>query len=398
MGDILYLAHRIPYPPDRGDKIRSYHQLVHLAARHRVHLVAFADDPRDMHHGPALGRLAASHHILLRTKGRACAAIEALAAGRPVSLTAFADPAMARAVNAVLTRHPIDTLFVFSGQMAQYLPDRTTARIVMDFVDMDSAKFADYGAGTGPMAWMMRREARLLQAFEAAVAARVDASLFVSTAEAGLFTDRTGAPRVHAVENGIDTDRFDPASVAPIDVAGPLIVFTGQMDYRPNEDAVAGFARNVLPLIHARRPDARFSIVGRAPTEAVRRLAQLPGVIVTGEVPDTRQWLAAASVVVAPLAIARGVQNKVLEAMAMARPVVASPAAAEGIDHGGALRVADGSAAMAAAVAGLIDDPAAALLGARARDQVIARYGWDACLRGLDALIGCDRPAARDAA
>jgi sugar transferase (PEP-CTERM/EpsH1 system associated) len=399
MADILFLAHRVPYPPDRGDKIRSYHQLVHLARSHRVHLIAFADDPRDLGHGPALDGLAASHCILPRRKHQARAAAEALATGRPVSLTAFADPAMRRAVDAVLTRHPVAAIFVYSGQMAQYLPASGGPRVIMDFVDMDSAKFGDYAArATGPMAWMLRRESRLLQAFEAQMAARADASLFVSDAEAALFRQRTGASRVYAVENGIDTARFDPAIVAPVDRPGPLILFTGQMDYRPNIDAVDWFARSVMPVIRGRVPEARFAIVGRAPTDSVRALSALPGVEVTGEVPDTRGWLAAASVVVAPLAIARGVQNKVLEAMAMARPVVASPAAAEGIDHGGTIRIADGVDATANAVAALIGDPAAALLGRRARDQVVARYGWAARLAPLDALLsGPDEPA-KDAA
>ncbi|MGC6399184.1 TIGR03087 family PEP-CTERM/XrtA system glycosyltransferase [Sphingomonas sp. FW199] len=399
MADILFLAHRVPFPPDRGDKIRSYHQMVHLARSHRVHLIAFADDPRDLGHGAALDALVASHRILPRTKGRARAAAEALTTGRPVSLTAFADPAMRAAVDAVLTREPIDAIFVYSGQMAQYLPASGGPRVIMDFVDMDSAKFADYAAtARGPMAWMMQREARMMQAFEAAIADRVEASLFVSDAEAALFRQRTGASRVHAIENGIDTVRFDPATVRPVGGAGPLIVFTGQMDYRPNVDAVSWFARSVMPAIRGRVPDARFAIVGRTPTDTVRALGDLPGVEVTGEVPDTRGWLAAASVVVAPLAIARGVQNKVLEAMAMARPVVVSPAAAQGIDHGGTIRIADGVDATVSAVTALIGDPAAALLGRRAREQVIARYGWAARLAPLDALLSRAPGRTRDAA
>ncbi|TPG43110.1 TIGR03087 family PEP-CTERM/XrtA system glycosyltransferase [Sphingomonas koreensis] len=395
MGDILFLAHRVPYPPNRGDKIHSYHLLRHLAAHARVHLIAFADDDADRGHDAALAQLTASRTIVDRTKGRGRAAIEALAAGKPVSLTAFASQAVASAVKKTLATHQIETIFVFSGQMAQYLPAHFPGRIVMDFVDMDSAKFAAYADDArGPMSWMMRREARLLAAFERRIAARADASLFVSGAEAALFRQHGGANAV-AIENGIDTASFDPAaSFAAVAHPEPLIVFTGQMDYRPNVDAVDRFARRILPLVRDTVPDARFAIVGRKPDPRVAALASLPGVTVTGEVPDVRGWLAAASVVVAPLQLARGVQNKVLEAMAMARPVVASPAAAEGIDHDGTIQVGEDAPAFAARVVELIQDRAAAdTLGRAARARVIARYGWDARLATLDPIMGFDTAA-----
>lgn len=400
MGEILFLAHRHPFPPNRGDKIRGYHILRHLARRHRVHLIAFADDRRDLDQARGLDDVVASAQIFWRGKPRWRAAAEALALGRPVSLTAFHQHAVARAVRTLLTDRPIELIYVFSGQMAQYLPLATDARVIMDFVDMDSAKFDAYGAGHGAQAAMMRREGRLLFAFERDIAARAEASLFVSDAEAAFFRARAGVDRVHAVENGIDTDFFDPAATFPtVDGQAPLVVFTGEMDYRPNIEAVSWFARDVMPLLRHRHPDLRFAIVGRAPTEAVRALGQMPGVVVTGEVADVRGWLAAAQVAVAPLKLARGVQNKVLEAMAMARPVVASPAAAEGIDHNGALRVAASPAETSAAIGALLNNPGeAAALGSAARARVIARYGWDARLAPLDALIDAPRPQQRHAA
>jgi sugar transferase (PEP-CTERM/EpsH1 system associated) len=397
MREILFLSHRVPFPPDRGDKIRAHHVLKHLAARARVHLATFADVPGDMGHDDWIAHYCASHQVIFRDKSRARAAAEALATGRPVSLTAFAHPAMRHAVARMLAAHPIDTIHIYSSQMAQYLPASFEGRVVMDFCDMDSAKFTAYADGEAPpMAWLMRREGRLLEAFDRGVADRADASLFVSEAEAALFRDRTGAPRVSVMENGIDTEFYDPsAAFPPQDVAGPLIVFTGQMDYRPNIDAVTWFARRVLPGVRGRHPSARFAIVGRAPTDVVRALAQQPGVTVTGEVPDVRGWLAAAQVVVAPLMIARGVQNKVLEAMAMARPVVASTAAAEGIDHGGTIRVAGDAGAFIAATLALIADPGT--IGQAARARVQARYGWAARLAPLDALLGLEAQR-RDAA
>jgi sugar transferase (PEP-CTERM/EpsH1 system associated) len=220
------------------------------------------------------------------------------------------------------------------------------------------------------------------------VSSRVAASLFVSEAEAQLYRDGGGQGAVRTVENGIDARIFDPAIVTPVDQAGPLIVFTGQMDYRPNIDAVVWFASEVLPRIRQSHPQARFAVVGRAPSAAVTALAG-PNVIVTGAVDDVRGWLAAADVCVAPLHLARGIQNKVLEAMAMARPVVASPAAAEGIDHDGALRVANGAEAMAEAVVALLEDrDQASALGLAARRRVIDRYDWDARLASLGALTG----------
>lgn len=391
MGDILFLGHRLPYPPNRGDKIRGYHIVQYLSARARVHLVAFADDRRDLDPSAKPEAMTGSRSVLWRSKSQARAAIEALLSGKPVSQTAFADAAIRAAVNNVLARHPIDTIYVFSSQMAQYLPRNPKQRVVMDFVDMDPAKFAAYADDTrGPMRWLMRREARLLLRHDAAVARTAAASLFVSEAEAALFRAETGIPNVHAIENGIDTRLFDPsASFASPHLTGRTIVFTGQMDYRPNVEAVIWFATEMLPLIRARHPDAGFAIVGRAPTAAVLALADRPGVTVTGEVADVRGWIAAAAVVVAPLRLARGVQNKVLEAMAMARPVVASAAAAEGIDHAGTIRVgADGPAIAAAVIALLGDVSVADELGRAARARVEERYSWEARLAPLEALLG----------
>lgn len=391
MGDILFLAHRSPFPPDRGDKIRAFNVLKHLAMNHRVHIVAFADDPRDLESKDGLVPFTASRSILWRGKSRSRALAEALVQRRPASLTAFDNRAMHDAVTDLLGREPIETIYVFSGQMAQYVPAKTRAHVIMDFCDMDSLKFADYAKGShGPMRWLMQREARLLFQFECRVARHVDASLFVSEAEADLFRERSGVTNVQAVENGIDTEFFDPAAAfRRIDTTGKLIVFTGQMDYRPNVEAVTWFAETVLPHIRVVHPDAVFVIVGRNPTAAVTALANQDGIRVTGEVADVRPWLDAAACVVAPLKIARGIQNKVLEAMAMARPVVASGPAAEGIDHDGTILSGDTVAEVSDAVNGLLSDAHdAAAMGRKARERVQARYGWSARLAPLDALIG----------
>lgn len=386
MGDLLFLAHRVPYPPDRGDKIRSYNILKHLAERHRVHLATFADDEADFDAAMGLNDLVAKMHVERRTRSRGLAAALALATHKSVSVTAFANAGMSGFVDRLLADEPIAQVYVFSSQMAQYAPaDRP---FVMDFVDMDSEKFAAYGrAATGPMRWMWQREARRLFHFERETAARAVVSLFVSEAEAALFRARTlmSAECVQVLENGIDLDAYRPAPHRA--GAAPLIVFTGQMDYPPNIEAAAGFAREAMPAIRARHPGARFAIVGRKPDPSLIALGE--GIDVTGEVADVKPWLTRADVVVAPLRTARGIQNKVLEAMAMGRPVVASPQAFEGIDAepGRDLIVAD-AAAQAAAVSELLVDPVRAeAIGAAARARVEARYAWDARLAPLDAML-----------
>jgi polysaccharide biosynthesis protein PslH len=400
MAQILFLAHRIPWPADRGDKIRSHHILKHLAQMAPVHVGAFADDERDMDFAMDMSATVADCHIELRKKPQWRAGIEALATGKPVSLTSFGSDTMQTWVDGRIATGQISHIFVFSGQMAQYIPADFAGRIVMDFVDVDSAKFESYAHEGNPfMRWINAREGRVLSSFEHHAAALADMSVLVSDAEADLFRTRSGVGRdkVLALGNGIDTAYFNPdIAVAPVtrDGAGPLIVFTGQMDYRPNVEAVFDFATNAMPVITQTHPLARFAIVGRNPTQTVTALGDRNGVIVTGAVDDVRGWLNAADVIVAPLRIARGIQNKVLEAMAMAKPVVASTAAAQGIDAQGGVHfyIADNVAEEAARVIDLLHNPAAGvLLGQAARRHVSQHYSWAGQLSGLDDIMGLAR-------
>jgi polysaccharide biosynthesis protein PslH len=376
MGDILFLAHRLPYPPDRGDRIRSWHVLQALVKLAPVHVVALIEDEADRQHVPMVESIAAGVLVERRNPSRTNAVLRALASGKPASVAAF-DHALLRAtVKEFVGGAAIDTIYAFSGQMAQYVPHDFRGRFIMDFVDMDSAKFAALGG------FANRREAKRLKAFETATARRADVSLFVSDAEAALFTRETGCP-ASVLGNGIDLGHFALDVVAPVAASHPLIVFTGQMDYAPNIEAVTVFARNVLPRI----PNATFAIVGRAPSAAVTALAS-ERVIVAGEVADTRPWLAAADVVVAPLKIARGIQNKVLEAMAMGKAVVASSGAAQGVDavDGRDLIVADDPAD---AIVALLRDPEQVRrIGLSARALMVARYSWDAQMAPLAGFVG----------
>jgi len=408
-GEILFLAHRIPWPPDRGDKIRSHHELRALAELAPVHVGCFADDARDESFAPHMANITASQCVVRRPGNKPAAALRGLARRDPLSVALFESEEMHAYVRRTLAERPIRAIFGFSGQVAQYAQDLPAGcRFIMDFVDIDSAKFAAYGAARGgPMGWVNRREGRVLADYERAVAARADVSRFVSEAEAGLFRQNHGFPRetVRALENGVALDYFSPdATIAPLPAGlrgeGPLIVFTGQMDYRPNIEAVTDFATRSMPNILAVHGDARFAIVGRDPTPQVRALADWTGVVVTGAVDDVRPWLAAADVVVAPLRIARGIQNKVLEAMAMARPVVASVEAAEGIDavDGCDFLIARDPEAEAAQVLSLLADPAcAAAMGVAARLRVAQRYSWAAAMAPLADLLASSASSAQAA-
>ncbi len=399
MADVLFISHRIPYPPDRGDKIRSWHILKRIAQLTNVHVAALVDEEKDWQYQSVLEDIAATVILEPRNLSKPRAALSGLMTGSPASVRAFSNAALGRRINRILSTRPISTIFVYSGQMAQYVPhDIGQCRFVMDFVDMDSAKFAAYSEqGSGVSAWAMRQEAARLYRFERETAQRADVNLFVSEAEAKLFRDHSGLSesKVQALENGIDLEHFAPGlKYDPVfEGEAQLIVFTGQMDYRPNIDAVSAFARETMPIIRQSVPEAVFAIVGRAPTAEVAALASLPGILVTGEVADTRGWLAQAKVVVAPLKLARGIQNKVLEAMAMSKAVVVSPAAAEGIDavRGQEFIVANAPQDESAAIVHLIKNPVeAAIIGAAARLRMEARYGWDARLSDLPSLLDID--------
>lgn len=396
MHDLLFLAHRIPYPPDKGEKIRAWHMLLELARTHRIHLGCLVDDPADLVHIPTLAAYCADvAAIAVSPRRQRLRALLRARPGRPLSLDYFDHPQL-RAFVAAKRAAGIGRGFVYCSAMAPYLmeADRTQAgemRRVLDMVDVDSAKWNAYAAGAAwPARAVWAREARTLLAFERRAAAAFDRTLFVSAAERDIFAALApeSAGRLAAFDNGVDLDRFAPdlGLADPYPSGLPVAVFTGSMDYRPNIAAVIWFARRVLPRLAGR---LRFAIVGANPAPAVRQLAGLPGVIVTGRVADARPWIAHAALAVAPLHIARGIQNKVLEAMAMARPVVATPQAFEGIDARPArdlLVAADQPAAFAAAVAAVLDGQHPGL-GAAARAAMQRRYAWGATLAGLGDLL-----------
>ncbi|HQU16071.1 MAG: sugar transferase [Chromatiales bacterium 21-64-14] len=403
MDELLFLVHRIPYPPNKGDKVRSFHILKALADRYRVRLGAFVDDPDDWRHAEKVREYCAEVRLIgLHPKRARLRSVRGFLTGRPLTLPYFFDRRMRSWVDQVLREHDIRRILVYSSAMAQYVlstPVCAAARRVLDFVDVDSDKWRQYSARlTGPMRLVYRREARRLLIYEQTIAGVFDASVLVSAAEAALF--RKLAPRAAArvvhINNGVDTRFFSPDGgySDPYGAGGRVVVFTGAMDYWANVDAVCWFVAEVFPRIRVRVPDARFYIVGARPDDAVRRLVDRAGVFVTGSVEDIRPYLAHAAVAVAPLRIARGVQNKVLEAMAMAKPVVASPQALDGLELGDpAPLVATDPGTWVTQVEPFLLGCANAGLGAGLRAWVRARYDWDANVRRFQDLLEGVAPA-----
>ncbi|MFA9439042.1 TIGR03087 family PEP-CTERM/XrtA system glycosyltransferase [Uliginosibacterium sp. sgz301328] len=402
---LLYLVHRIPFPPNKGDKVRSHNLLRHLARNYRVFLGTFIDDDDDWQHVGALQAWCEEVEVIgLSPRLARLRSLAGLFGSEALSLPYYRSARLQAWVSRVMAEHDIRRVVVFSSSMAQYAPQADGVRCVVDFVDVDSAKWSRYADDhRGALAWLYRREGRRLAEFEAATARRADASVLVSDAEAELL--RALVPdartRIHGVSNGVDAEFFSPVQQLP-DPYQPgtcAVVFTGAMDYWPNIDAVQWFVGEVWPRLRAQRDDLSFYIVGMNPAMSVKALDGRDGIVVTGRVPDVRPYLAHAVVAVAPLRLARGIQNKVLEAMAMARPVVVSPQAAIGIDarEGDEWLLASDVPAWLRQIGRVLDGHLPGL-GPRARARVLAAYSWEANLARFDALIEGETVAFRQPA
>lgn len=398
--NLLMLVQRLPFPPNKGEKIRSYNILKHLSEDYAVHLGTLMDDPADWAHVDALRPLVASLKVVGIRKPLAFANMALRwPFGTPLSFGYFQSPQLQAWVNATVARVKPDIAVLYSSNIATYLEASGYRPPVWisDFVDLDSQKWLDYvPTKTIPMRWLYAEEAQRVQRAEQRIARASDAITFVSDDESALF--RTACPavahKVHAVGNGVDIQYFSPTYIPPA-TAGPeqrgaRFVFTGTMDYWPNIEAVFWFAEQVWPQVYAQYPDARFQIVGGKPTAAVQALANRPGVEVTGRVADVRPYLARATVCIAPMQIARGIQNKVLEGMAMGKPMIVTTGALTGIpaqanQH---VLVATGPAEWQEACTTLLRDPGrASALGVAGRDLVVRAFSWSAQLARLDQLI-----------
>ena len=335
---LLLLTHRIPFPPNKGDKIRSYHLFRFLAKHYQVHLGTFIDDEADWQHVAFLQEYSSSYKAFgIQPKLAQLKSLQGFVRNEPLSISYYRHSKMRHWVRQIMNTRGIMRVMVFSSSMAQFVEsymDRVTT--VVDFVDVDSDKWRQYAQSKNwPMSAIYRREARLLSAYEKSIAAKSSASVFVSQAEARLFQQNspTVSHKVHFINNGVDAHYFTPQGYYenPYGPNKKIIVFTGAMDYWANADAVIWFSHQVMPAIIARIPNASFYIVGAKPSRAVKQLHNGDSIHVTGKVADVRPFLNFAHVVVAPLRIARGIQNKILEALAMGKAVVSTSAAMEGI-------------------------------------------------------------------
>jgi sugar transferase (PEP-CTERM/EpsH1 system associated) len=401
MRDLLFLSHRIPYPPDKGEKIRAWHIFRHLARSFRIHLGCFVDDPDDAARVSELRPLCADLTCIpIDRRRQRLKALLRFQPGQPLTLGYFHDRRLRQWVDAKLASVDINDIFVYSSAVAGYVMDAAAPVRVLDMVDVDSTKWTSYAeTARWPFRTIYAREGRTLLAFERRAAQAFTRSLFVSEAEWRHFITLApeAADRTGWVENGVDLELFAPGLAfadpypATVPQGSPRLVFTGRMDYRPNVDAVDWFATQVMPVLRTIHPDISFAIVGSAPVPQVTALAALPGVIVTGRVVDTRPWLAHATIVVAPLQVARGIQNKILEGMAMARPVIATPQAFEGVQAMPErdILLASGVEQTVARINAVLSGKYPGL-GAAARRAMEYGHDWSVTLAPLDDLFAFD--------
>jgi sugar transferase (PEP-CTERM/EpsH1 system associated) len=396
MPDLLFLTQRLPYPPIKGEKIRPLQILKYLVQRYDVHLGCLIDDVSDAQHVDTIRSICRDVHVApLNRKVAKLTCLHGFLTEEPLSASFFRDRGLMRWVRDVVETVRPSVIFVNSGNMAPYvldLPKRETR--ICDLADVDSEKWRAYASTTtGPMRLVYRREWRKVGALERRIADGFDVTSFVSESEASLFARLIPdcAARIRGVSSGVDHRYFDPASAhAPVfDTELPTYVFTGTMDYPPNVDAAAWFATEILPMIRRTVPAAQFYIVGSCPSATVKRLAQLEGVFVTGRVHDVRPYVAHATAVVAPMRIARGIQNKVLEAMSMGKPVVLTSGALEGLEAvpGEDVILADSAEEIAAASCWLATSADGVAIGAAARTRIVRDYDWSARLRRFDDLL-----------
>jgi len=392
MEKILYLVHRIPYPPNKGDKIRSFNILRALAKKYKVYLASFIDDPDDIQHGGTVESYCEDVYLEpMSPKYAKIRSLKGLLRSTPLTLDYYYSKPLQKWVDRIIKENDIKKVLVFSSSMAQYIEGKRfkSLKRIIDFVDIDSDKWNQYSTTTKwPLNWVYKREAKFLGKYEHRIAGEFDYSLFVSSDEASHFMKMHGytPAEVDYFDNGVDTNYFAPGTglASPYNDDEKVIVFAGAMDYWANVDAVVWFATHIYPSVKNKFPGALFYIVGTNPTEQVRALSEIEGVYVTGRVDDIRSYIEHADCSVAPLRIARGVQNKVLEAMSMGKPVIASPEALEGIDvcPGAEIDVAKDEEEYVAAIEKALG-PKVKLVARHSRDCMVNRYGWDATLKKL---------------
>lgn len=388
--NVLFVCHRVPFPPKRGGKIRPFNIIRHLHEKgHRVTVASLArstaerDEARDLsnHCAEVLVEVIPNRIALPRMVVR-------LPTPAPSSFGYFWSRRLAKRIEAAAASTPFDLVFVHCSSVAPYVEKLTAPLKIIDYGDMDSQKWREYaGHRAFPLSMGYWLEAVKLERRERQLADHFDLCTCTTRAELeslralGVTTPSDWFP------NGVDAEFFAPDGEG---YDADLIAFVGRMDYFPNQQGVIGFCRDVLPALRQRRPDVRFAIVGADPPDHIRALGTQAGVTVTGSVPDVRPHVRRAALTVAPLAIARGTQNKILESMAMGVPVVCSPEASGGVDAvvGEHLLGASSPAEWVAAIDKLLGDAdARRQLSVAGRNRVLSHHSWAASMRRLDDLI-----------
>jgi hypothetical protein len=387
---VLYLCHRLPFPPKRGGKIRPFNMIRHLHARGaEVWVASLARSEVELEEGQGLR--AHCHALLAETIGPAAAVAQMLVrlpTREPSSMGYFYSAKLRRRVLATLAERRFDLILVHCSSVAPYVTAVRDIPKILDFGDMDSQKWLEYAQyQRAPLRFGYALEGYKLERAERRLADAFDLCTCTTQGELESLRSLGSQTRSDWFPNGVDASHFAP-SAGMIDY--DRICFVGRMDYYPNQQAVEEFCNQVWPMVRDRRPSAQFLIVGADPPAHIRRLGELPGVTVTGSVADVRPYLAQSALTVAPLRIARGTQNKILESMAMGIPVVASSRAAAGVDAvpGEHLLTADTPGELRDAALRLMTDPAERMrLSERGRLRVLSNHDWAASMRRLDALI-----------
>jgi polysaccharide biosynthesis protein PslH len=387
---ILFLCHRLPYPPKRGGKIRPFNMIRHLSRRHEVTVATVARSAAEVAEGQDLRKYCHELHVgqIPTYAGWGRFGLYT-ATTYPATFGYFYSPALDRTVQTLLATRDFEAIFVHCSSMGPYVARHRGCRKMLDYGDADSEKWLEYArASRFPLSLGFALEGRKVRRYERWLAEGFDACSVNAPREREVLGQYVDKP-IYVFPNGVDLDYFRPQREGG--PASPArVVFTGNMSYKPNVEAVGDFVSRILPRVWARRPETEFYIVGMDPSPAVRRLADGRRIVVTGRVDDVRPYFDAATVAVAPLRIARGLQNKVLEAMAMRVPVVASPAAFNGInaEAGRDVLVADDPESFSRGVVSLLDDP---LLrdrhAAAARTCVERNHDWARILDGLERLV-----------
>lgn len=387
---VLFVCHRLPFPPNRGGKIRPFHMIEHLGKKHSVVVASLAHNEEELREGKPLSDYCDEVVAeILPNRTRWLQAFAALPSPRPSSLAYFWSQRLAERIHNAARRGSFDLIMVHCAFAAQYVRGLPASLRILDYGDVDSRKWFDYSAATPfPKSFGYGLESRKLHSYEKQLAAEFD--ICTATTKGELEEVRKLNPNVPTavIPNGVDLSYFQPREKSPEGSA--VLVFLGRMDYFPNIDGAIHFAKSVFPIIRRTIPQAQFRIVGSNPSSAVRGLVELPGVSVTGHVPDVRPYLVDASVAVAPLRIARGTQNKILQFLAMGVPVVTTPEAAKGVgaEPGRDFLVAEGDRQFAEQVVRLLKDPALCEALSTAGQQPLATaHSWPNSMRILDDLI-----------